>query len=120
MKTFFMDLIGTGRFTFNNKHTLACPQVALIDHRLVLGLVGLVGRTLRIELLLETVKQLCLLAVDQLSNPIALSLWSSRDRVVMRSLVVVEETCMISHIRLLQSSVSQLLEYNKLEVFLER
>ena len=27
---------------------------------------------------------------------------------------------MISHIRLLQSSVSQLLEYNKLEVFLER
>ena len=37
----------------------------------------------------------------------------------MRSLVVVEETCMISHARLLQSSISQLLEYNKLEVFLE-
>ena len=31
------------------------------------------------------------------SNPIELSLWSNRDRVVMRSLVVVEETCMISH-----------------------
>ena len=37
----------------------------------------------------------------------------------MGSLVVVEETCMISHIRLLQSSISQLLEYKKLEVFLE-
>ena len=45
--------------------------------------------------------------------------FTNRDRVVMRSLVVVEETCMISHIRLLQSSISQLLEYNKLEVFLE-
>ena len=44
----------------------ACPQVALIDHRLVLGLVGLVGRTLRVELLLVTVEQLYLLAVDQL------------------------------------------------------
>ena len=33
-------------------------QVALIDHRLVLGLVGLVGRTLRVELLLVTVEQL--------------------------------------------------------------
>ena len=49
-----------------------------------------------------------------------LSLWSNRDRVVMRSLVVDEETCMISHTKLLQSSISQLLEYNKLEVFLER
>ena len=48
-----------------------------------------------------------------------LSLWSNRDRVVMRSLVVVEEICMIFHIKLLQSSISQLLEYNKLEVFLE-
>ena len=33
--------------------------------------------------------------------------------------MVVEETRMISHIRLLQSSIFQLLEYNKLEVFLE-
>ena len=38
----------------------------------------------------------------------------------MRSLVVVEEICLIFHTRLLQSSISQLLEYNKLEVFLER
>ena len=37
----------------------------------------------------------------------------------MRSLVVVEETCMIFQTKLLQSSISQLLEYNKLEVFLE-
>ena len=60
-----MDLMRTGRFTFNNKH-LACPQVALIDHGSVLGLVGLVGRTLRVELLLLTVEELYLLAVDQL------------------------------------------------------
>ena len=33
-----------------------------------------------------------------------LSLWSNRDRDVMRSLVVVEETCMISHTRILQSN----------------
>ena len=37
---------------------------------------------------------------------------------VMRSLVVVEDIYLISHTRLLQSSISQLLEYNKLEVFL--
>ena len=72
---------------------------------------------MRVELLLVTVEQLYPLAVGQLENPIELSLWSNRDRVVMRSLVVVEETCMISHI--IQSSISQLLEYNKLEVFLE-
>ena len=36
----------------------------------------------------------------------------------MRSLVVVEEIRMIFHTKLLQSSISQLLEYNKLEVFL--
>ena len=44
---------------------LACYQVALIDHRLIVGLVGLFGRTLRVELL-KTVEQLYLLAVDQL------------------------------------------------------
>ena len=43
----------------------------------------------------------------------------NRDRVVMRSLVVVEVTCMISHIEIDQFSISQLLEYNRLEVFLE-
>ena len=37
---FFIDLMGTGRFTFNNKHILRVYQVALIDHRLVLELVG--------------------------------------------------------------------------------
>ena len=55
--------MGTGHFTFNNKHTLRVLRVALIDHGLVLGLVG---RTFRVELLLETVAQLDLLAVDQL------------------------------------------------------
>ena len=48
-----------------------------------------------------------------------LLLWSNRDRVVIRSLVMVEVTCMLFHIRLLQSSISQLSEYNELEVFLE-
>ena len=37
----------------------------------------------------------------------------------MRSLVVVEEIRMIFQTKLLQSSISQRLEYNKLEVFLE-
>ena len=120
MKTFFIDLLRTGRFTFNNKHILCVISFARIDHRLVLGLVGLVGRMLLDEkLLLVTVEQLFILAVDQLQNPIHHSLWSNRDRVVMRSLVVVEEIRMIFHTKLFQSSISQLLEYNKLKVFLE-
>ena len=41
-----------------------------------------------------------------------------RNRVVMRSLVVVDEIRMIFHTTLIQSSISQLLEYDKLEVFL--
>ena len=41
-------------------------------------------------------------------------------RVSMRSLVVVEETGMIFHIGLLQSSISQFLDFNELEVFPER
>ena len=116
-----------------------CYQVALIDHRLVLGLVGLVGRILRVEklllvaveqlllvvveqlllvvlkqLLLVVVKQLLLAVVDQLLNPILLS-----NRDVKRSLTEVEVTCMLSHTRILQFSIWQLLEYNRLEVFLE-
>ena len=82
-------------------------QVALIYHGVVLVLVGLVGRILLVE-------QLLLVAVEQLLNPILLS-----NRDVARSLVVVEVRCMLSHIRLLQSSIGQLLEQNKLEVFLE-
>ena len=78
-------------------------------------MVGLVGRTLLAEqLLLLAVEQLLLPVVDQLSNSIPLS-----NRDVARSLVVVEVTCMLFHTRLLQSSISQLLECNKLEVFLQ-
>ena len=94
-----------------------CYQVALIDHRLVLGLVGLVGRILLVEklllvaveqllleaveqLLLEAVAHLLLAVVDQLLNPILLS-----NRDVKRSLAEVEVTCMLSHIRLLQFSI---------------
>ena len=47
------------------------------------------------------------------------SLWSNRDRVSMRSLVVVEGPSMAFHTRLLKSSIFQLLECNTLEVFLE-
>ena len=57
---------GNGTFRLFQQTHFACPQVALIIHRLVLGLVGLVGRTFRVELLLETVEQPYLLAVDQL------------------------------------------------------
>ena len=86
-----------------------CYQVALIDHRLVLGLVGLVGRLLLVEklllvaveqLLLVVVEQFVLAVVDQLLNPILLS-----NRDVKRSLAEVEVTCMLSHIRLLQFSI---------------
>ena len=85
-----------------------CYQVALID-RLVLGLVGLVGRILLVEklflvaveqLLLVVVEQLLLAVLDQLLNPILLS-----NRDVKRSLAEVEVTCMLSHTRLLQSLV---------------
>ena len=86
-------------------HHLVCHQVALIDQKLVWELVGLVGRMLHVQLLLVTVEQLYRVVVVQLQNPIELSLQSEPDRVVMRSSVVVEETCMISHIRLLQSSI---------------
>ena len=85
-----------------------CYQVALIDHRLVLGLVGLVGRMLLVEkLILVAVEQLLLVAVeqllavvDQLLNPILLS-----NRDVKRSLAEVGVTCMLSQIRLLQFSI---------------
>ena len=86
---------------FSRQICLSSNQVALIDHELDLELVGLVGRILLVEkLLLLAVEQFLLAVVDQLLNPILLS-----NRVVMRSLVVVEETCMLSHIRLLQFSI---------------
>ena len=65
MKTFHRSH-GNGTFHLEQQTHLACYQVALIDHRLVLGLVGLVRRTFRVELLLETVEQPYLLAGDQL------------------------------------------------------
>ena len=43
VQTFFIDLVGTGRFTFNNKHTLLCSKVSPIDRRLVWVLVGWLG-----------------------------------------------------------------------------
>ena len=74
-------------------------QVALIYHGLDLELVGLIGKTWFVEqLLLPVVEQFPLLVVEQFSNPIPLSI-----RDVMRSLV--EVTCILCRIRLLQSSV---------------
>ena len=88
-------------FRHNQQTLRVCYQVALIDHRLVLGLVGLVGRILLVEqLLLVVVEQLLLAVVEQLSSPLLLS-----NRDVKRSLAEVEVTCMISHIRLLQFSI---------------
>ena len=75
----------------------------------------LVGKILLVEqLLLLVVVQLPLLIVEQLFNPILLSIRAS-----VRSLAEVEVTCILFRIGLLQSSISQLLDYNKLEVFLE-
>ena len=51
-------------------------------------------------LLQKTVERVSQLAVAQLQNPIDHSLWSNRDRVSMRSLVVVEEIRMIFHTKL--------------------
>ena len=75
----------------------------------------MVGKFLLVEqLLLLVVEQFPLLVVEQLSSPILLSIRAS-----VRSLAEVEETCILCRIRLLQFSVKQLSEYNKLEVFLE-
>ena len=66
-----------------------------MDHKLVLGLVGLVGRILLVEqLLLVVVEPLLLAVVDQLLNPILLS-----NRDVKRSLAEVEVTCMLSYLK---------------------
>ena len=53
-----------------------------------------------------------LLVVERVLNPILFSI-----RVVMRSLVVVEVTCILSRFRLLQFPSYQLSGYNKLEVY---
>ena len=74
----------------------SCPDLS----RIVFG-IGWVGwKNFVCQLLLLAVEQLSLLDVEQFSSPI---LESNRD--VARSLVVVEVTRMISHIRLLQFSV---------------
>ena len=67
-------------------------------------------------LLQKTDERVFQLAVVQLCNRIDHSLWSNCDRVSMRSLVVVEETNIVFHTRLLQFSIFQLLECNRLEV----
>ena len=68
----------------------------------------------------KTVERVFQLAVCKLQNPIDHSLWSNCDRVSNRSLVVVQETRMVFHTRLLQISIFQLLESNKQKVSLEK
>ena len=88
-----------------------CPDLSPIGF----GVGWLIGKTWFVEqLLLLVVEQFPLLVVEQLLNLFPLSI-----RDVMRSLVEVEARCILFRKRLLQFSVSQLLEYNKLEVFLE-
>ena len=55
-----------GTFHLQQQTHPPCYQVAVIDHRLVWGLVGLVERKLRVEVLLVTVEQFYRLAVVQL------------------------------------------------------
>ena len=99
VQTLFIDLVGTGRFTFNNKHIFSVIRFPRLITDWFWDLVGLVGRMLHVELLQKTVERVYRLAVVQLWNPIHHSLWSNRDRVVMRSPVVVEEIWIISHTR---------------------
>ena len=89
---------------------------AIVEFNIVIGVVlgeqHVLLRMLRVELLHETVEQLNRLDVVLLQGTIHHSLWSNRERVVMRSWVMVEETCIISHLGLAESSTSQLLEFN--------
>ena len=105
MQTFIIDLLWTGRFSFLHKNTfcvLRFPRSITdwIGFGLGLDWVGLESST-RGELLQKTVERVFQLAVVQLYNPIDHSLWSNCDRVLMRSLVVVEETNIVFHTRLL-------------------
>ena len=52
-------------YLHQQKHVLY-PQVSPIDHRLVWVWIGLVGRTLHVELLRQTVERVYRLAVFQL------------------------------------------------------
>ena len=72
----------------------------LCDSFLAFHQVALVGRILLVEELLLLVFEQLLLVVKQLPNLILSSI-----RVSMRSLMVVEVTCILFRIRLLQSSV---------------
>ena len=70
-------------FSFvHTKHVL-CLQVSPIDHRLVWVWIGLVGRTLHVELPQKTVERVYRLAVVQLWNPIHNSLRSNHDCVAI-------------------------------------
>ena len=119
MQTLFIGLVGTGRFSFIHRNTFRVPKFPRsITDWIGFGL-GWFGKIQHEVFLQKIVERAFQLAVVQLYNPIDHSLWSNCDHVSMRSLVVVEETSMVCHTKLLQFSIFQLLKYNGLEVFLE-
>ena len=118
VETFIIDLMGTGRFTSDNKHT--CMSSRFPDRSQIgLGFGWVSWENVACWTSPQDCRSILPTGCCSIVEPNSSFFWSNRDRVVMRSLVVVEETCMISHLRLLQSSISQLLECNKLEVFFE-
>ena len=89
-----------GTFFLSPQKHVPSPRVSPFDHRLDWVWIGLVWKIQHEVLLQKTV-----------IIPF--------DRVSMRSLVVVEEIYIVFRTRLLQFSIFQLLECNRLEVFLE-
>ena len=89
MRRFLFDLLRPGCFPFFPLTLRVCFQVALIDHKLALELVGLVGIILLVEkLLLVAVEQLLLVAVERLLAVVdqLLNLFLLSNRDVQRSL----------------------------------
>ena len=87
---------GTGRFSFiHNQHVL-CAQVSPIDHKIGLGF-GWVSWGERFVLSFSTrlLNEFPDWLLFNCRTQLKFSLWSNRDRVSMRSLVVVEEIRMI-------------------------
>ena len=88
VQTLIIDLVGTGRFTFNNKHIFC----VLRFHRSITDWFGFwLGWSGERCMLNFSTRLLNEFTDWLLFNPIHHSLWSNRDRVYMRSLVVVEE-----------------------------
>ena len=118
VKTFFIDLVGTGRFTRTTN--TSSVQSGFTD-RSQIGLgIGWVSwenvacwTSPDCRTILPT--GCCSTVEPNWSFPLV-QWWSCRNEIFGGG----RGTCMISHTRILQFSISQLLECSKLEVFLER